>query len=132
MHIWISLLWLIPGLNDRDKEGKWQWSDKSPVTYTDWSRSSGYANIEQPDGAEVEDCSMIRLDSMHSTRSWHDIPCAYDQVQQFLCETSIRTNRELGKCAISHPSTAMFSPYHSRTVLMNRVDIFYYILNGLV
>ena len=67
--------------------------DGSPVTYTDWSPSSNYRNVYQPDGAAVEDCSMIRLDSVHDTKSWHDIPCAYDKVQQFLCETKENTSK---------------------------------------
>ena len=29
---------------------------------------------------------MIRQDSLHSTNTWHDIPCAFNQVRQYLCE----------------------------------------------
>ena len=57
------------------------------MTYTLWSPSSTYDNIRQPDGAIAEGCAMIRLDSMHSTNNWHDIPCAFNQVKQYLCET---------------------------------------------
>ena len=70
------------------------------MTYTDWSPSSGYTNVHQPDGADVEDCVMIRLDSIHDTRSWHDIPCAYDKVQQFLCETAIQVGESQGQSEI--------------------------------
>ena len=77
------------GLNDIEEEGRWRWSDGSPLTYTDWSPVSDYATLRQPDGAEVEDCAMITLESVHSTRSWHDIPCAYDKVRQFLCKQDI-------------------------------------------
>lgn len=73
-------------MSDSEKEGDWRWSDDSPETYNAWSPLSGYSNLRQPDGAEVEDCAMIRLDSIHSTDSWHDIPCAYDRVRQLLCE----------------------------------------------
>lgn len=87
----LNITWA--GLTDRDEEGSWRWSDGSPMTFSAWSPSSGFssesANIRQPDGAEVEDCGMILLDSIHSTDSWHDIPCAYDQVKQYLCEINI-------------------------------------------
>ena len=44
---------------------------------------------QQPDGGELEDCTMIQLDSLHSMNQWHDVPCSSDEVKQFICELSL-------------------------------------------
>ncbi len=85
-HVILDAL-IRPGLSDRGQEGVWRWTDGSPLTYTDWAvdRRDGLL-VHQPDGARVEDCSLIALNSLHSTRSWQDIPCAFNQVRQYVCE----------------------------------------------
>lgn len=73
------------GLIDANKEGFYNWSDGNPMSYTDWAPPS-YVSVNsidneivqpaQPDGGAFEDCTIIRVDSSHSTSNWHDIPCS--------------------------------------------------------
>ena len=78
---------LLLGLNDREKEGVWRWTDGSPLTYTSWSQQDIYGQtIQQPDGSSVEDCTLISLNNLYSINSWQDVPCAFNEVQQFICE----------------------------------------------
>ncbi len=75
------------GLNDRDLEGVWRWSDGSSLTYTSWSRQDIYGQQrQQPDGSSVEDCTLVSLNNLYSINSWQDVPCAFNEVQQFICE----------------------------------------------
>jgi len=73
------------GLIDTNKEGFYNWSDGNPMSYTDWAPSAhvfATSNDDdtvqpaQPDGGAFEDCTVIRIDSSHSTSNWHDIPCS--------------------------------------------------------
>ncbi|KAG1705818.1 G-protein coupled receptor GRL101 [Nymphon striatum] len=59
------------GLTDEAKEGIYRWSDGNPMSYADWS-----VDKSQPDGGQFEDCSVLHLDSFHSTDHWYDIPCS--------------------------------------------------------
>ncbi|XP_055924934.1 uncharacterized protein LOC129956919 isoform X3 [Argiope bruennichi] len=63
------------GLNDDASEGIYRWSDKNPMVYTDWAPSDRTIR-SQPDGGAYQDCTMLRVDSGHSTAHWHDIPCS--------------------------------------------------------
>lgn len=45
--------------------------------------------ISQPDGFDDEQCTAIILNSIHNKQSWHDVPCAYDKIQYFMCETQL-------------------------------------------
>ena len=52
------------GLNNLDKTKGYQWTDNSPVTFTNW-------NTGQPDNFNgFEECAEVR-----STQSWNDINC---------------------------------------------------------
>ncbi|CAC5370001.1 unnamed protein product [Mytilus coruscus] len=73
--------------------------------------------ISQPDGYEYEQCAAIILNSIHNKLSWHDVPCAYDKIQYFMCETQLDTYdnqvtddeiRVLGKSGSSSFNHSMF------------------------
>jgi len=44
--------------------------------------------IQQPDGFNFEQCTAIVLDSMQNTEIWHDVPCAYNNIYYYMCETN--------------------------------------------
>ncbi|XP_072045176.1 uncharacterized protein [Amphiura filiformis] len=81
------------GLTDRVKEGHFAWIDQSPMSYTDWFISRQFLTESdesvlrsQPDGDNLEDCTMIILDTYHSTANWHDVSCASKEAKQFICK----------------------------------------------
>ncbi|CAL1283053.1 unnamed protein product [Larinioides sclopetarius] len=63
------------GLNDYTNEGIYRWSDMNPMIFTDWAPADKTLR-SQPDGGAYQDCTMVRVDSGHSTAHWHDIPCS--------------------------------------------------------
>ena len=66
-HFWI-------GLNDKRIEGKFEWSDGSPTTYTDW-------NWREPNNWRGnEDCAEL---SGHRNK-WNDMACG--RPFSFICE----------------------------------------------
>ena len=72
----------------------WRWDTGQPMTFTSWSPLATQPGIRQPDGGKSEECAMIRLDSLHTLNTWHDIPCAFNEVRQYLCKTShVKTNQ---------------------------------------
>ena len=92
----LPLILTLSGLSDQKQQGSWLWTDSKPLTFSDWAVvTQGGSTVAQPDGATVEDCSMILLDNLYSTRTWHDIPCAFNQVKQYLCKKSL--NMEVGE-----------------------------------
>lgn len=85
VHYWLINKWkasphqsIYIGLIDTNREGFYNWSDGNPMSYTDWSYGSedGETIASQPDGGAFEDCTVIKIDSSHSTANWHDIPCS--------------------------------------------------------
>ncbi|KAI1285100.1 putative G-protein coupled receptor [Halotydeus destructor] len=69
------------GLVDVTKEGVYKWSDSNPMAYTDWAPAST-TSAAQPDGGAYEDCTVLKVDSGHSTANWHDIPCSLGKHSQ--------------------------------------------------
>merc|ERR1712241_514558 len=55
------------GMNDREHEGQWVWSDMSPVDYTWWAPG-------EPNDVHGEDCAQIR--TMLHNGKWNDVPCS--------------------------------------------------------
>ncbi len=49
------------------------------------------AGIKQPNGGELEDCTLIRLTSLSAINQWHDVPCALNDVIQYICKHTIKT-----------------------------------------
>ncbi|XP_070573185.1 uncharacterized protein [Ptychodera flava] len=75
------------GLTDSGNEGTFQWVDGNPMSYSDWAeKSTRHGNEKQPDGGIFEDCGLYILDNIYSTKHWHDVACAYDAVQQYICK----------------------------------------------
>ncbi|XP_033112622.1 uncharacterized protein LOC117113409, partial [Anneissia japonica] len=75
------------GLTDEIAEGRFVWTDGSPLSYTDWSRkySSEWTN-SQPDGFTSENCGLIMIANIHSTNHWHDVPCAREHAHRYICK----------------------------------------------
>ncbi len=44
-----------------------------------------YWKDRQPDGAELEACTVIVITSLHSLSEWYDIPCASHEANQYIC-----------------------------------------------
>merc|ERR1712241_134324 len=55
------------GMNDREHEGQWVWSDMSPVDYTWWAPG-------EPNDVHGEDCAQIRTTLYNG--KWNDVPCS--------------------------------------------------------
>ena len=70
-------LWI--GLNDRNVEGGYVWSDGSPVFFTHWNNGLPNNWLGQQDCVEM-------LTSRHKT-NWNDIAC--NQLRNFACKMSI-------------------------------------------
>ncbi|RWS13828.1 G-protein coupled receptor GRL101-like protein [Dinothrombium tinctorium] len=69
------------GLIDAHKEGSYRWVGNNevtyPMSYTDWAPQGNIlANDAQPDGGAYEDCTILHLETVHSTANWHDIHCS--------------------------------------------------------
>ncbi|XP_064630845.1 uncharacterized protein LOC135489423 [Lineus longissimus] len=69
------------GLTDQERDGRYTWTDGSPVSFTNWRPG-------QPDGSTLEGCSIIEINSLSSGRYWQDIPCAIRKTKQFICKKS--------------------------------------------
>ena len=55
-NVWI-------GFNDLNKEKKFQWSNKDPITFTRWAKN-------EPNNLGDEDCTHMR-----SNEEWNDTKC---------------------------------------------------------
>uniref|UniRef100_T1J3N1 G-protein coupled receptor GRL101 n=1 Tax=Strigamia maritima TaxID=126957 RepID=T1J3N1_STRMM len=79
------------GLTDENTESRFRWTDNNPMSYADWANDNiaGALAPHQPDGGHYEDCTKIRLNNIHSTSSWYDIPCSFDTVngiKSYVCK----------------------------------------------
>ncbi|TWW70258.1 C-type mannose receptor 2 [Takifugu flavidus] len=59
-----AALWI--GLNDREIQGGWQWSDSSPLKYLNWETG-------QPNHADEHNCAVIRTES---SGRWQNRDCS--------------------------------------------------------
>ena len=74
-HVWI-------GLNDIEDEGSFQWTDGSPVDYTNWAPG-------QPDNLADSDCVYLLPDG-----TWDDAQCEWSAsgntpAKAYVCETPV-------------------------------------------
>ena len=82
---WFSAsMWI--GLNDRNLEGGYVWSDGSPVQFTNWD------SREPNDMKGQEDCVELNLDTK-TTNKWNDERCG--MLRSFGCK--IRRGKHFGK-----------------------------------
>merc|ERR1712190_346451 len=63
------------GLSDRENEGQWEWSDMSPVDYTNWYPGEPNDHKHDHNG---EDCGMLYASELRTggTGKWNDVPCS--------------------------------------------------------
>ena len=54
------------GLNDRDEEGNFIWTDGSAVAFTDWGPG-------EPNGQRMENCG--HYFTTRKAQKWNDVPC---------------------------------------------------------
>ncbi|XP_072175906.1 alpha-N-acetylgalactosamine-specific lectin-like [Diadema setosum] len=73
--------WL--GFNDRDREGRFVWSDGSRVDYTNWIPG------EPNNSGGNEDCAHFwyRNEQSGGTRDWNDTPCTREE--SYICKKTI-------------------------------------------
>lgn len=74
---WTHSLWI--GLNDRNVEGGYVWSDGSPVSFTHWSRGQPNNWFGQ------QDC--LEMFTNRATANWNDLAC--NQIRNFACKISV-------------------------------------------
>ncbi|XP_070548208.1 uncharacterized protein [Ptychodera flava] len=72
------------GLSDSAEESVYRWTDDSPMSYAGWYRKE---NNVQPSGGELEDCTKIELREVYSINHWHDVACAFNNINQYICKT---------------------------------------------
>ncbi len=60
------------GFNDREKEGKWEWSRGGPVTYTNWAPGA-------PDDLLGEDAAVMNWGWSGYGNYWNDVPENYER-----------------------------------------------------
>lgn len=46
---------------------------------------------QQPDGSHMEDCTSLELSSIRPSGSWHDVPCAFDEIAHYFCKRPLDT-----------------------------------------
>ncbi|XP_067674003.1 G-protein coupled receptor GRL101-like [Haliotis asinina] len=74
----------------------WSWLDGRPLSFTDWYQDP-VTRISQPDGLDQELCGMLVISTLQSTATWHDVACAFDQINQFVCEKNIGSFNNSGR-----------------------------------
>ena len=75
--IFCQKFWI--GLNDRQTEGKFEWTDGSSVDYTKWGYDYDNRRRQPDNRGGDEDCVY-----MYMTNTWFDSAC--DQELAFMCE----------------------------------------------
>jgi len=80
----ISQVWL--GLNDLKVEGRYEWSDKSPVTYKNWEAKEPATGVV----ARLSDCTIIDGNTQNGT--WSTSPCFFRR--GYICKRKIG----MGQC----------------------------------
>ncbi|PIK48327.1 hypothetical protein BSL78_14811 [Apostichopus japonicus] len=94
VHATLTSTWLTNntktyiGLQLDGTRGIHVWRDNSPMSYSDWSVPTHQDKwkMRQPNGGNMEECSLIELTNLHSTNHWHDVPCASTDTSQYICE----------------------------------------------
>ncbi|XP_070694528.1 C-type lectin domain family 4 member E-like [Pempheris klunzingeri] len=77
-------IWI--GLNDRDNEGTWKWTDGSALTQAYWSPGGPDNGAGNPEWGE-EDCVHLMV-NRQTEKNWNDRRC--DASLQWMCEEMTR------------------------------------------
>ena len=79
---WTSpVTWAWIGLSDHVTEGKFQWDDGTPLTYTSWSPGQPKATTDE------HDCVAMTFDAKRQRGDWVVLPC--DVEMPSICERKI-------------------------------------------
>ncbi|CAH1795136.1 unnamed protein product, partial [Owenia fusiformis] len=71
----LTYIWI--GLNDRETEGEWIWSDGSYIGFLNWK-------LSEPNGHIASNCTQIKA---INKGKWDDISCDYEN--SFICEATL-------------------------------------------
>ncbi|XP_041486068.1 G-protein coupled receptor GRL101-like [Lytechinus variegatus] len=82
------------GLGNREVYGVFRWTDGTPMSYTAWAKKNDQepagTTDTQPDGASLEGCVKLVLNTDLLTDLsldlWHDVACAAEDTNEFICE----------------------------------------------
>lgn len=77
----ISQVWI--GLNDRQVEGRYEWSDKSSYTYRNWAPLQPSSGVV----GKISDCTVIDGNTQNGT--WSMSPCFFRR--GYVCKQKIGT-----------------------------------------
>ncbi|XP_022083821.1 uncharacterized protein LOC110975554 [Acanthaster planci] len=100
IHFMLTTVWTTEsqntyiGLTNRRVEGVFLWSDRSPMTFTDWALDFTEEDEEEderfeynnPNGGMLEGCTMITLNDFARTSNWVDVACAAREAKQYVCK----------------------------------------------
>ena len=64
------------GLNDKDTEGKFTWTDKTPYSFNKWTQPN------EPNGNRTENCVEMRQDG-----TWNDFACK--RTRPYVCKKDL-------------------------------------------
>ena len=85
----VSQVWL--GLNDRKVEGRYEWSDRSQLSYRNWEAGEPSTGVS----AEISDCTVIDGNTQNGT--WSTSSCFFRR--GYICK------RKRGKKDVIHFNT---------------------------
>ncbi|XP_067684468.1 sortilin-related receptor-like [Haliotis asinina] len=103
------------GLRKKRTRG-FKWTSGEALTYTDWYLDPE-TQVSQPDGGDGELCVMLRMSDVRNTAIWHDVMCAFDRVQQYVCEmpqTQVDPVPDVAVRAVMFNATAQRYGYYFR------------------
>ncbi|XP_071963860.1 uncharacterized protein [Antedon mediterranea] len=77
------------GLSHRlSNDGVYTWSNGSPLSYSAWYKSDGKENVvsNEPKPGNLEQCTLIKLETFHSLQQWKEVACEFPTTSQYICK----------------------------------------------